>query len=496
MDRHNEKAMQKAWSVALCLLIVVFFLFVLFADFMPMPVGSYATQRFFLVGFLGLVVVFLSAFLVYRDGFQRSVELLPAVVLSVGFVLLSLPFGKAPFVWVESGMYAVFFLGFVLAGRLPRQWKQKESWLTILVGVAAVMSAFYGAATITVYLFAMSDSVSSLSEYIPWGFVSIRYWSHVATWLVPLLPLAVLIGPLQKHRLWRLSVAIGAALWWWIVFLSSSRGTMLSVALGVLVAAVLIGRPAVPWLRVFFKYLAYGFIAWFLLSVLIPSVLLDEVSMRALKSDTSGRVPLFVEAWRMSLVDFPFGLGPQSWLTHEIITESYRQSPKFGHPHNMYLMWAAEYGWLLMVAILVLAGQAMRLFWLRRNELEKNDVKALPLAAFTASVSAALLHAGVSAVFMAPGSMLIGFLVLSVFWSLISESSVTPRNKPTAKRALVALVVILAGGVLCVAWLKEVRAYHSAMIIDEAFYYENVPMGTLPRFWFHGNFPRHEAQMP
>jgi O-antigen ligase len=280
------------------------------------------------------------------------------------------------------------------------------------------------------------------------------------------------------------------------VFLSFSRGTMLGVAFGVLLAAVLIGRPAAPWLKVFLKYLVYGIVARFLLSVLIPSLLLDEVSMHALRPDTSGRVPLFIETWRMSLVEFPFGSGPQSWLTHEIITEGYRQSPKFGHPHNMYLMRAAEYGWLLMVAILVLVGQAMRLFWRRRNELVQDDTRALPLAAFTASVSAALLHAGVSAVFMASGSMLIGFLVLSVFWALISNSSVTPRNKPTTKRALVALVVIMAGGVLCVAWLKEVRAYHSAMIIDEAFYYENVPMGTLPRFWFHGNFPRYEAQMP
>jgi O-antigen ligase len=492
----NVRAIQKTWSVALCLLTASFFLVVLFADFIPMPLGSYATQRFFLAGFLGFFVVLSLAFLIYCDGFRWIINIWPVAVLSIGFVFLSLPFNKALFNWVEPGVYALFFLGFVLAGRLPRQWKQKESWLIILVGVAAVTAAFYGAATITVYLFAMSDSVASLSGYIPWGFVSIRYWSHIATWLLPLLPLAVLIGPLQKQRLWRFFIGIGAALWWWIVFLSSSRGSMLGVAFGVLLVAVLIGRPAAPWLKVFFKYLAYGIVAWFLLSVLIPSLLLDEVSMRSLKSDTSGRMPLFIEAWRMSLVDFPFGLGPQSWLTHEIITESYRQSPKFGHPHNMYLMWAAEYGWLLMIAILVLAGQAMRLFWRRRNELEKNDVKALPLAAFTASVSAALLHAGVSAVFMAPGSMLIGFLVLSVFWALISDSIVTPRNKPTTKRVLVALVVMLAGGALCLAWLKEVRAYHSAMVVDEAFYYENVPMGTLPRFWFHGNFPRHESQMP
>jgi O-antigen ligase len=492
----NARAMQITWGVALCLLTVSFFSIVLFADFITMPLGSYATQRFFLVSFLGLFVVFSSAFLIYRDGFRWIVDIWPAAMLSIGFVWSSSLFDEALFSWVEPGMYLLFFLGFVLAGRLPRQWNQKANGVIILVGVAAVTAAFYGAATITVYLFAMSDSVASLSNYIPWGFVSIRYWSHIATWLLPLLPLAVLIGPLQKQRLWRFFVATGAALWWWIVFLSSSRGTMLGVAFGVLLVAVLIGRPAAPWLKVFLKYLAYGIVAWFLLSVLIPSLLLDEVSMRALKSDTSGRVPLFIEAWRMSLVDFPFGLGPQSWLTHEIITEGYRQSPKFGHPHSMYLMWAAEYGWLLMVAILALAGQAMRLFWRRRNELEKNDVRALPLAAFTASVSAALLHAGVSAVFMAPGSMLIGFLVLSVFWALISDSSVTPRNKPTIKRVLVALIVILAGGALCLAWLKEVRAYHSAMIVDEAFYYENVPMGTLPRFWFHGNFPRSESQMP
>ena len=138
----------------------------------------------------------------------------------------------------------------------------------------------------------------------------------------------------------------------------------------------------------------------------------------------------------------------------------------------------------------------MRLFWRRRNELAQDDTKALALAAFTASVSAALLHAGVSAVFMAPGSMLIGFLVLSAFWALINDDSVFSENKPTKKRTMVAITIVLVGSVLCLAWLKEVRAYHSAMVADQVFYFESVPAGTLPRFWFHGNFPRHESQMP
>jgi len=200
----------------------------------------------------------------------------------------------------------------------------------------------------------------------------------------------------------------------------------------------------------------------------------------------------------MSLENFPLGMGSQSWLTHDILTEGYQRSPKFGHPHNMYLMWAAEYGWLLIGAFLMLVGQAVQLFWRRRNEVRAGDNNelALPLAAFTASVSAALLHAGVSAVFMAPGSMLIGFLVLCVFWALITPESrpVTPK-RPKA-RVLAAVFVGLLISAPCIYWLNEVAAYHKAMESDLEFYYENVPAGTLPRFWFHGNFPRHPSQMP
>lgn len=490
--------MQKSWNAALWLLIAAAFASILFADFLSLPFGGYASQRFILSGLLGLAVSFSAGVLVYQHGWALFGRIWPAVLVAGGFILLALPFGEAPYNWAEPGMYAAFFLSFVLVGTLPGSDKQRQYWVVVLVSVAAVSAAFYGGATITVYLFALFDQVANLSNFIPWGFVSIRYWSHIATWLIPLLPLAVLLGPLRNQRLWRFFIALGAALWWWVVFLSSSRGTMLGLAFGALVVIVLIGRPALPWLKMFLRYLAYGVIAWLLLSVLIPSLLLDEVSLRALKADTSGRMPLFIEAWRMSLENFPLGMGPQSWLTHEILTEGYRQSPKFGHPHNMYLMWAAEYGWLLIGVLLLLVGQAARLFWQRRGKVlagEDTDL-ALPLAAFTASVSAALLHAGVSAVFMAPGSMLIGFLVLCVFWALITpESRPVPPRRPKA-RAFAAVFVGLLVSAPCFYWLNEVAEYHEAMESDLEFYYENVPAGTLPRFWFHGNFPRHPSKMP
>lgn len=201
----------------------------------------------------------------------------------------------------------------------------------------------------------------------------------------------------------------------------------------------------------------------------------------------------------MSIENFPFGMGPQSWLTHDLLTEEYQQSSKFGHPHNMYLMWAAEYGWLLIGALMLFVGQAVRLFWRRRAEVRVagGGELALALAAFTASVSAALLHAGVSAVFMAPGSMLIGFLVLSVFWALITPGLLpVTQKKRTGSGFVAAAVVALVLSVSCFYWLSEVSDYHAAMEDDLEFYYENVPAGTLPRFWFHGNFPRHSSQMP
>jgi len=490
--------MRNVWNAALWLIVAAVFVSVLFADFLPAPFGGYASQRFILAGLLTAVVSLSAVVLLCQGSRVALIRIGPLVPVAGGFIVLALPFRDGLYIWAEPVMYAAFFLGFVLLGNLSEKRVQKHHWVVVLVYIGAATAAFYGSATITVYLFALSDQVTGLSDYIPWGFVNIRYWSHIATWLLPILPLAILVGPLKDERLWRFFVALGAALWWWVEFLSMSRGSMMGIAFGVVLAAILMGRPALPWLRVFVRYLAYGVLAWLLLSVIIPSLWLDEVSVRSLNTTSSGRMPLFIEAWRMSLENFPFGMGPQSWLTHDILTEEYQRPPKFGHPHNMYLMWAAEYGWLLIGALLLLAGQAMRLFWQRRAEVRAGDHNelALPLAAFTASVSAALLHAGVSAVFMAPGSMLIGFLVLSVFWALITPETVPVKPKHPKRRLAAAGVAALVVGTLCVYWFSEVREYHQAMESDQQFYQQNVPAGTLPRFWFHGNFPRHPDQMP
>jgi O-antigen ligase len=473
---------------------------VLFSDMLGPSAGGYAGQRFFLAIILGVLI---SAFSLDQGryspvSFSDLVRLLsPSLALSFAFLLLSLSFRGQSYAWIEPGMYSLFFFAAVAGGAGLAWSRSGAGYVRVLILFVTAACALYGLASINVYLFATLDGITGLIDFIPWGFVNIRYWSHIATWCLPLIPLAVLVGPLKKVRIWRIIVMLGAGMWWWILFLTMGRGSILGIAFGVVFVTLLFGRRVFPWLKVFLQYLLAGIVIWLLLSVVIPSFMESGIQVRTIKADSSGRIPLFIEAWKMSLQNFPFGMGPQSWLTHEPITEAYATGKKFGHPHNMYLMWAAEYGWLLIAAMGLVVIQAIRNFWRRRAELLDSDDsnQLLLLAGFTASVSAALFHAGVSAVFMAPGSMLVGLFVLIGFWALILPggdfSKVERPLLNPGRRVLIGGLVSMVFLIFWALWMGEVWRYYQDMRADEPYYLEHESEGTLPRFWFHGNFPRN-----
>lgn len=482
------------------LVVSLLFSFTLLADFMPSIFGSYADQRLILSITL-LLFVALGGGLTLFKNIQSSLSkvLWPFLLLLSSFIYTLLLSTSQPFFLVEPIFYVLFFLGFGLMGSVLGRLDCARELARTVVLVSIVSCFFYAAMTITVYFYALGDGFSRLDHVIPWGFVNIRYWSHVATWLIPLFPLGMLLVPRRDNHLWRLGVTFTAATWWWIVFMSASRGSIVSVVFGMILVWVVYGRAALPWVRYFVKFLLYGMVTWFFLSVLIPGIVFEDIQVRGLSGDSSGRMSLWREAWAMSVQNFPFGMGPQSWLTHDILTESYRASPKFGHPHNMYLMWAAEYGWISIAGLFVLVCYACRHALLRAFSIRKSrDPEGLWLIAFTASVTAALTHAGVSAVFIAPGSMMVGLVILTVFWSLITPETgiaLSGEVRGSYSRVFggVLVVVFLVVGAL---WLREVVRYHQAMSEDLHYYQNELKLGHLPRFWFHGNFPRHPSQMP
>lgn len=60
--------MDRLCKGALWALTVMVFVSVLFADFFPLPLGAYASQRFLLAGLLALAVVISVALWMYRNG--------------------------------------------------------------------------------------------------------------------------------------------------------------------------------------------------------------------------------------------------------------------------------------------------------------------------------------------------------------------------------------------------------------------------------------------
>lgn len=480
-------------------LFCAIFLFSLFSDFIPTAFGSYADQRFFQCG---LLVVVLTVGLAWPGEVSIGRGLVagnwPSFLIAAGFLLLSLPFSSSPFHWAERGLFAIYFLAFAILGWRIRELGASRYAVELFIFVAAVACFFYAAMTITVYLFAVTDRFADLSNVIPWGFVNMRYWSHLATWLLPVFPLALLVGPFARNRKWRRCVSFTAAIWWWMVFLTAARGTMLSLALATIVTLLVFGREIVPWAKIFCRFIVFGAVAWVVLSLLVPSIVFEEVVIRSIRSDSSGRFPLWWEAWLMSLQSFPWGQGPQSWLTHELISGQDQLKKRLGHPHNMYLMWAAEYGWMLVAAIFVLVIHSLKDVTLRAKELRSDSVVPPPLLiAFSVSSMAGVLHAGLSAVFIVPASMLVGLCILSLFGALSKpEIRVMPPSCPPKTRVfegsafrMISIAAVLVGGVY---WVQEVWDYHKAMEADLVIYEQGPSAFYFPRFWFHGNFPRAE----
>ena len=140
------------------------------------------------------------------------------------------------------------------------------------------------------------------------------------------------------------------------------------------------------------------------------------------------------------------------------------------------------------------------LFWKRRTasllDGESKDIAVL--CGVAASVIGALVHAGVSAVFIAPGSMLVGVLVLAGFWALIVPCGLfdgqgVRANPKSTGRLLFAASLATFIVLLWLLWLDQVHAYYVDMRADETYYKEELKQPTMPRFWLHGNFPRVDS---
>jgi hypothetical protein len=462
----------------------------LFSDFFNLE-SRYDFQRFVLViviSFLPSLILMLELFRnAYLNKYVSIIWLVPALtVLVFSFINID----RYALFSLEGLMFALFLIFVSIVG----VWVNKSGCffgivLAVIYGLT-ISSFFYSTSTILEYLFIIADGLDP-EKMLPFGFGNVRQWSHIATWLIPLLPVTIMVGPLRSYRIWKAIVIVTATVWWWLIILSAAHGSFAAQALSFAAVLLIFRRKAIRWARIYLTFFFLGFGAWFLLSYLLPNILFDSASeMEASMADgLPARLILWKEAFSMSLANFPFGMGGQSWLTHEPITEPFvnAEVKSFGAPHNMYLLWASEYGWIFILtlffpAYFIIRGvkRCYEVYCAQSNPL------AHVLVGVVASLLAGLLHSGVSSVLLAPAGMIFGLMVFSIAWAFaVSYDDNIPSQKNKSFWVLMTTSTFLLG----LFFLSGVVDYKVESDRDRECFEKVGMSGYMPRFWYHGYFP-------
>lgn len=396
------------------------------------------------------------------------------------------------YAWTDLHLYfawglAVFGIASSFGGSDPDATAREA---TRLAAFCAVLVAIYALMSLMGYGFYLVQGHSRLSSFIPHGFLTIRYWSHLATWLLPLLPLATMV-PVARRKLWNTCLLISGALWYWILWLSMSRGSMLSIAIAAALVALIFRSEAKYWLKWHGKALAIAVPIWLILSRLLPEFVLSTSSgERSFHLSSSGRVELWLHTLELSLRNFPFGIGPLNWAN---LASGFRPA----HPHNMYLLWAAEWGWLAVVSLAGVMIPVLRTWWRASKTLaSQSTTTRSSFICFSASALAGCAHAGVSAVFIAPASMLVATFVLGYLGALtstIAKACAIGASRPAPATRIPAsarMPSTILAAVLLASFAVTNYFFYRDMKVDARMYHDQSSLGTTPRYWKHGHYPR------
>lgn len=420
--------------------------------------------------------------------FYAGLSLIPYTAVSISGLFASSPL----FAWTDVLQYAFWHLSILVVARLALTPEESRlEWITSVVAtVAAAAMIVYSLMSLMGYfLFYLAGDFPTLTGILPYGFANLRFFSHMGTWLLPLMPLAALRGPFAGRRSWRYALLASTGLWYWLLWASMSRGSMIALALAAAFVLLLFRARAREWLQWQLKAVLLGAGFTLVLSSLLPWLVLDQAyGARDIKTGDSRRLAMWAEAFRMSLERFPLGQGPIAYVAEQCRLR--------GHPHNMYLMIAAEWGWLAVAGFGAVVAPWVRgivSVWRTGTiPLSRSDA----FIGLTAATAAGFLHAGLSGVFMAPASMLAAVLVLGLFTAHTigingaSRTTSDPKHPQTPIPALarwgISGVVIVMLGVFVamnIEFHRQTEAQRERLYSDPVY-----PRDVSPRYWQDGHF--------
>lgn len=397
-------------------------------------------------------------------------------------LLSSLLAVKKEFALLELGLFtALLVLTFLLAF-LSRKAPDKSLKLTILALSASVVTYLIGV---------LAGYSAGLFEQVPlrWNdlfhsYSNVRFFNQFQIWTLPLITAGYLYFSDEKPHASRV-IAVIAVFWWMTLFLSSGRGATIAISLALLVSLFVYRKLAYRFVAVTLLFAISGLLLYWIMFSLMPAWLSlpDTVMSELIRVKQESRLILWKDALEMIKANPVLGVGPMHY--------AYYPNPIAAHPHNSLLQWAAEWGVVSLVLVLVIVFYGVRA-WIQAagyhaSQHQSREAQLGNVALFT-SLMAGVTYSMVSGVIVMPHSQLMMCLIIGLMIGRCHIKRDIQKNG-TIARYESHFIRLLAIVTLIIMWWTVWPSLSERL---EAGVF-NVDMTNIetrgPRFWQVGGVP-------
>lgn len=426
---------------------------------------------FFQSGFLGLATGY--------DGTRYF-----GIAVAAGLLLFAktarVPCGWFAFVWAIIG---VGVLSALLSANPAMSLREPLLWGALLLAAPRIAAAPRGSLAALGSALVVVQTVWAVDLAAFWlqavtrdeafhhyrafiGFENPRMLNQLQSWIIPVATLLCL--QFRGARPWRWLFWFLLVTTWCQLWLSGGRASMLGLAAGVTIAAVLFGRPgrrfalAHAWPAALGLALYQGFFR-----LLWPG---ESVGMFARSSPGSGRETIWPEAWQMFLDAPLLGQGPQSFGWGPSV---------FRSPHNTPLQLLAEWG--LVGTGVILAAVLFGLYCVVRRVRAglRPTQREWVMALFASTISATV--AGLATGVLISPLAHVGALIVLVLWIRVMGRPRVPVSRGPAALVALALLALVSLGVFFPD--LELPLLGRMALEDPT---AGLGLNLSPRFWING----------
>lgn len=450
-----------------------------------LELGWHDRQR---IAQLGLYVILVLTLLVsrFRKSFEMSVSTCSgAIRAATGSAIVAGVVSASLAMWPRWALLELTLsvlciaLAIGIAVSVRGHEPLRERWLIAGTASLAIGYAVVVLARITPSVIVGEPLyVSHLFE----GFSNPRFFGQVQSILIPVLAAGVLVAPRSTPR-WLLITVL--SVWWFFVFLASTRGTWVGLIAGACFALLVIPRFARPVVATSLKCAIVGMVLYAAFVVkmsMFGNAAEPIVRSAGSLSTTHDRLHLWGMAIDIVQAHPWFGIGPMHF--------AYERNPYGAHPHNFILQWLAEWGIPATLCLLTATALALK-GWCKfaRGVGTHSPERGYVIAALTASVGSALTQSLVDGVLVMPYSQVL-FATLCGWMLGIYQAErlpATPLQRPAARVWVGAAAFV--GGVLGILMYCIYPEVSRLIAWEEASAAARTPEGFIyyfPRFWIQG----------